>query len=306
MIPESEINQRAGEIADAVTNILKQDGIIKAAVVVTKKPDIDNPLAIRTPLNDGFGEDTIQFHKSQTSLLQIARLQAKYANRAGGRSSADQERKLNLTNRGVSSYGLDLPLDMEAGFAHDKKAGLTVIASITMGNGNYSSYASHVSEIAIDLVEARKTVKPLEASKLVYAATNELLRLGLPKDRTGFCLLAHPKFFHDPALGVERDALVICSQATGSVSQPESSYKIVSAKAGTVAITSYPSGPDTHGFKGVSQIQGGIPISTHFGEAVLAAGGLLEGKDDVAAIQNTIDFLGEKMGIALLSKLTRR
>ncbi|MBI5356205.1 hypothetical protein HZB78_01165 [Candidatus Collierbacteria bacterium] len=59
------------------------------------------------------------------------------------------------------------------------------------------------------------------------------------------------------------------------------------------------------GKKGRSQIIGAIPLSTIWGERVIAAGELTDGKDDIAAIRRAVDSIDSQMGLVLLDELSR-
>lgn len=301
MIPESEINQRAGRLADTVVNMLTSDGMFKAAVVVaqTSRPEV--PLSIRTANNKGFGYEDASFHDTQSALLRQASLQLKYASRTSGRSRLEQLDKMVKTERNASSWGLDLPPDLNPEFAHDKEAGLTVVASLA---GGHEEYSARISERAVRVIETDTNMfaSAPEASELIYACGETLMKLGLPENRTGFVVLAHPIFKYDPNKDLERGPLVLCSQSFGSAVDELTGFPIVKAKAGTVAITGRPSGSKNTGFyKAISNIKGGLPISTFYGDRALAAGGLSKEDDDVAAVMSAVDYLHEKLGVSLIS-----
>ena len=289
----AEINRRGGLIADTTAGMLAVDGIRDSVVVVTHDYAFDLPIAIRTPEGFGYGANTEAFYSMFQELGRRARQQAKYAMRAGGRSASEQEAKLRSLGRSASSYGADFPPGLEAAFAHDKSSGLTVV---TLSRSLSNLAAAKYSERAVtDVDDGKEPRHVLEAAEFVNACLGIITR-DLPGDRTGFVMVALPVYRANTFDYSDNSPAVVCSQAGGQVVSP-SNYAIVEAKAKAVATTGRASGPSsTQLYEASSQIVGGLPISIQgLGERVVAAGGLMNGEDDVAAIIGALEVLPVQM-----------
>lgn len=305
MIPESEINKRAGLIADSLAYSLTLSGFNRGSVVAARKGKTEFPLAIRSLGNYGFGKDTMAFDDEQASLLHQAKLQVEYGSRVSGRNRQEQIEKIDASGRTISSWGMDLPLDMEPAHAFDPKSDLILSAAIK--NPDQAAFLASSAVKAIKAVDDAdlRLIQP-KSSVFFDKCGSELAKLGLPDSRAGFVIIGSPFFKFDPALGYKRGPLILASQAFGTNASELTGFPIVAAKAGTVAITKKPSGPDKgRGYKGISHIRGGLPMNTIFGERVVAAGGLSNENDDVRAIENAVTHLEGILSISLLSELSR-
>lgn len=289
------MNIRAGRIADTVAQLCTEGGILNGLVWVNLRPDVDDALAVRTTISHGFGGATDEFYRNQRERLHLAKLQAVYAKRTA-RSASEQADKLKREHRSSVSYDVRLTSSTEPAYAHDKEFGLTVV---TVAPTRSSLEAARISEQAIELVNKGHQPAITLAAELVWSCLNEL-QAKLPSDRSGFCLLTHPSFHQNPFSDDEIEPIVICSQAVGALDP--GNYGVVMAKAKSVALSRRRSGTETGDLKG---ILGATPIKTKYGERIMAAGGLIEGSDDLEAIFSAIKMVGGAAQAVAIEELSK-
>lgn len=293
-----EINNRAAQIADIATEILIKDGIQNASVVVTYGPYYDWPLSIRTPMEDGFGSEEKGFPRLFRELLEESRLQAMYA-QVAGRSAKDQISKLNDSNRSAASYGETFYSELKPNYAIDPDSDLTVVVAC---KGVDEKNTTELSKEVISKVNEHYIPEWTNARYLLNTCLGNLNQQ-LPKDRTGFSIIALPKTRADFFTNNEGKSIVVCSQSDGEVVKP-ANFAIVKAKTNAVFQSGKASGPEQD--ISLSRIIGAVPISIpKHGERIIAAGGLVEGLDDVNAIVSALKLFSPRMQISILEQLTR-
>lgn len=294
------VHRAAGNLADLAVSMLS--GVSEAAVMVAHGYAYDYPLAIRTPRNDGFGDQSLDYFLSQKILLRTARLQAKYALHAGGKDAGDQRQRLLDTYRDSPSYGCEFPPHFVPSYAVDRHTGLALVVA---SGGMTARESTAVAERAVHDAQADKTPeKVLPAAELLYAVMANLV-LQLPAGRVGVAMLASPQIDFD-LLQVDPFPLVLASQTAGDNLSP-ANFDLVAAKARSVALTGFASGPSSSNIDELgSEIPGAIPVRVpDLGDRILAAGGLPDGLSDVEVLKQTLISGLPHLGITLLRHLTR-
>jgi hypothetical protein len=293
-----ETHSRADRIANSATRLLLDRDILNASVVVTYKSFYDWPLSIRTPKGDGFGTDKEGFPRLFKTLLSESRLQAIYAQTAGGRTAEEQLKKLQGSNRSASSYGEDFDSELIPNFFVDKDSDLTVVVA---SKGMAEKDSVDLAKEAVSMANSNQGTEMTSARYFLHCCLAGLNQR-LPSDRTAFSMIALPKYREDYFLNSTNRPVVVCSQSDGEVVSP-SNFSIVKAKVNAVYQSHKASGPEQE--NNLSRIKGAIPIlvSKH-GERIVAAGGLVEGQDDVDAIIMALELFSPKMQISLLEQLT--
>ncbi len=302
MYRNNEIHRTASTLANIAVSALARNGVREAAVVVTIGPWTHHPLAIRVPGNDGFGSGHNYGSISQRQLLVEAGLQAEYQLEVGGREASQQEKKLAETGRKASSYSYLLKDGVKARFAHDHETNLTLVITSPEVDDQESA---NLAENAITLMNSGTTAEKLPATELVEACLFEIRRK-LPKDRTGFAMIAAPNQTINHTNPMGEIPAIFCSQSAGLVVEP-ANFGIVAAKARTVAISRKASGPaSSELWSDISQIPGAIAVSVKGNfERVLAGGGLVDGVDDVTALRDGMRAILPKFEVKQIVELNR-
>lgn len=304
MARDHEIHLRAANLADLATSILSSNGVDRATVIVTFGPWINHPLAIRTPVNDGFGASTDLFARQQRQRLADAQLQAEYQLTAGGRTAQAQEDKLAQAHRNAASYHPLLSGSTKARFAHYKDFGLTLVVS---SDQIEPTDAARLSEGVIAKID--RGVGQIAQPPAVRLVTSclESLSNQLPDDRTGFVMIGSPLATSSQPDSHTSRPVIICSQSGGLAVEP-ANFAVVSAKVRAVAVSGEPSGPNVSpSWYHVSRIPGAIPVEIRErGQRIIAVGGLPDGEADVRVIEATINSqLGKELGVRKLNRINR-
>lgn len=300
------VNERAGKLANCVTELLTTDGIRNAVVWVTDGYAFDMPLSVRTPDNDGFGYDHYPYYAYFKDLTRLAVQQARYAKTVTGRSAGKQEEKVAKLNRTATSYSFRFAHDLIAGYAIDGTSQLTVSA---VAKGLSSLEMANYAEIAVNMVEKGHLPRMLEAGKWMHACFALLQpRLAeLSPEASGIAMIALPHFYTQLTNEADPGPVIVAAQAVGRGTDP-AKFDIVGAKVKSVTITGCPSGTlDNERIRqNHSNILGAVPaLVGGYGERVLAVGGL-DMHDDVELIsQVAAGEVGTQLQVTILNEFAR-
>lgn len=304
---ESEVNERAGKLANGVAELLLvKENITNAVVWVVDGAASRWPLAVRNTQNDGFWGTGLDNYRQFQILAKQARLQADYALTAPGRTAQKQVQKLGETGRNASSYGFAFDQSLQPGYIVDERSRLTVIA---VAPNIETSKLVGMAQEAVANVESGRMPNMLEAGKWLhacYALLQPRLKVISP-EASGMAMIALPSFIRRFSDESDPGPVIVAAQSVGD-GVDVAKFSIVGAKAMCVARTGKPSGTLSAGLEkdSNSNIMGGIPATFgRYGDRVVALGGL-DMRDDVALLGEIArGEVGIALGMTLLSQFAR-
>ena len=304
---ESEVNERAGRLANGVAELLTEsEGITNAVVWVVDGAASKWPLAVRNTQNDGFWGTGLDNYRQFQVLAKQARLQADYALTAPGRSAQKQAQKLVDTARNATSYSYDFSQSLQPGYVVDERSRLTVVAVAPQVE---TSRLVEMTQEAVADVEGGRMPNMMEAGKWLhacYALLQPRLKAISP-EASAMAMIALPNFLSKFADAFDPGPVIVAAQSVGA-GVDVAKFSIVGAKAMCVARTGKPSGTLRAGLEkdSNSNIMGGIPATFgRYGDRVVALGGL-DMKDDVALLHElAASDVGTALGMTLLSEFAR-